>query len=99
MAGTINITLEEVTNHAGQIRSSNAEMTTTLQQAQDTMKQLGSTWQGTAATDLEAKVGALSAKFTQYNEVIESYAKFLDNAVEIYKQTEQQIDSGAQGLA
>lgn len=84
----INITLEELTNAAANIRRQNTEMSNILQSIQAQMKNLGNTWDSEAYRTIMGNFEKLTPKFTNYSDIIESYADFLDKTVTSYQNTE-----------
>lgn len=99
MANDINITLSEVSNHAQVIRSCNTQLFDLLSNAQASVRTLaGGAWQGDAANAIEVEIGDLMPKMTNYRDVIDAYAKFLDNTVKAYNETEAQVRGNASQL-
>ena len=95
MAEGINITLAEVTATASSIRSTNTNLSNTLSQIKTQVANLSGSWQSDASETIRAKMNAMESKFENYREVVESYAKFLDNTVANYEATESSINSAA----
>ena len=52
-------------------------------------------YNATLTDTLRAKITGMQPKFDTYKEVIESYAKFLDNTVAQYEGTESTLNSNA----
>lgn len=94
MAG-IKITTQELTSTAQEIRKFNTKMDQDLAECNLSMNNLESTWQSDAATDIRANMNALKPRFEEYKNVIESYAKFLDNTAQSYETTEQTVQTNA----
>lgn len=91
----ISITFEEVRAKAGEIRGYNETLTDTLQQIKKAINDLESTWTSDTSDTIRAKITGMQPKFDSYKEVIESYAKFLDNTVQQYETTENTLNTNA----
>ena len=91
----IKITFEEVRTKTKQIRNYNATLTDTLNSIKQTINNLESQWTSDTSDTIRAKITGMQPKFDTYKEVIESYAKFLDNTVAQYEGTESTLNSNA----
>ena len=91
----IKITFEEVRTKTKQIRNYNATLTDTLNGIRQTINNLESQWTSDTSDTIRAKITGMQPKFDTYKEVIESYAKFLDNTVAQYEGTESTLNSNA----
>ena len=91
----IKITFEEVRTKTKQIRNYNATLTDTLNSIKQTINNLESQWTSDTSDTIRAKITGMQPKFDTYKEVIESYAKFLDNTVAKYEGTESTLNSNA----
>jgi len=91
----IRISLNEVTRTAGTIRSLNGELDARLQDIRNEMKALEQVWQSDASTTIRQRFESLAPRFEDYKNVVNSYATFLDGAVQQYEGTEQSINSNA----
>lgn len=91
----IKITFEEVRGKTKQIRSHNEKLTDTLQQIKSAINALEAEWTSDTSDTIRSKITAMQPKFDTYREVIESYAKFLDNTVAKYESTEGTLQSNA----
>lgn len=91
----IKITFEEVRTKTKQIRNYNATLTDTLNSIRQTINNLESQWTSDTSDTIRAKITGMQPKFDTYKEVIESYAKFLDNMVAQYEGTESTLNSNA----
>ena len=91
----IKITFEEVRTKTKQIRNYNATLTDTLNSIKQTINNLESQWTSDTSDTIRAKITGMQPKFDTYPEVIESYAKFLDNTVAQYEGTESTLNSNA----
>lgn len=91
----IKITFAEVRTKTQQIRTHNEKLSDTLQQIKSIINALESEWTSDTSDTIRAKITGMQPKFDSYKEVIESYAKFLDNTVEQYETTEGTLQSNA----
>ena len=91
----IKITFEEVRAKTKQIRNYNTTLTDTLNTIKQTINNLESQWTSDTSDTIRAKITGMQPKFDTYKEVIESYAKFLDNTVAQYEGTESTLNSNA----
>lgn len=91
----IKITFEEVRTKAQQIRTYNDTLTSTLNTIKQTINNLEAQWTSDTSDTIRAKITGMQPKFDTYKEVIESYAKFLDNTVTQYEGTESTLNSNA----
>lgn len=97
MAGGIKISTAEVRATASTIRNLNNKMNQDLTDIQKAMAGLKSSWQSEGGDAIQSKFSAAANKyFSSYHDVVESYAKFLENVVsEGYEKTETTITSNA----
>lgn len=95
MAGGIQVTTQVLTETAGKIRTINANMDSKLADINNKMNSLESSWQSSAASDIRAAMNAMKPRFEEYKNVVESYAKFLDNTAASYEATETTAQSNA----
>lgn len=91
----IKITFAEVKANAQRIRSSNEKLTQTLIDIKTAINGLSADWTSDTSDTIRDKITAMQPKFDSYKEVIESYAKFLDNTVARYESTEATLQSNA----
>ena len=91
----IKITFAEVRTKTQQIRTHNEKLSDTLQQIKSIINALEAEWTSDTSDTIRSKITGMQPKFDSYKEVIESYAKFLDNTVEQYETTEGTLQSNA----
>lgn len=91
----IKITLPEVSNIAGQIRNYNANLDETLSYVSKIMNELNSIWMSDGEEMLLGRFQRFATRFIDESEVIESYAKFLDDTVSKYDSLESTIVANA----
>lgn len=91
----IKITFEEVRTKTAQIRSYNDVLTNTLESIKSAINALEAEWTSDTSDTIRSKITGMQPKFDRYKEIIESYAKFLDNTVAQYEATENTLNSNA----
>lgn len=91
----IKITFQELTTKTGQIRSHNTKLDDTLKAIESAINALEADWTSDTSDTIRGKIKGMEPKFKSYYEAIESYAKFLDNAVTSYQLTESTLQTGA----
>ncbi|WP_239617476.1 pore-forming ESAT-6 family protein [Cohnella mopanensis] len=91
----ISISLGAVAKTAATIRNLNSSLSTKLDEIKKEMGNLSSTWQSDASNTIRNNFNALAPRFEEYKQVVESYAKFLDNTVTNYEAAETAINSNA----
>ncbi|MEH7235827.1 pore-forming ESAT-6 family protein [Bacillus sp. JJ1562] len=91
----IKISLGEVSKTAGQIRNLNQQLATALEDIKKEMNGLAATWNSDASNTIRGNFNALAPRFEEYRQVIDSYAKFLDNTVTNYNAAETAINNNA----
>ena len=91
----IQITLEQLQQTAQGIRMQNKQLSGCLKEISAVMMQLSSYWQSPSSETLKNRFQAMLPVFDNYEVIVESYAKFLDQTAAAYQQMEQQLNSGA----
>jgi len=91
----VKITFEEVRTKATQLRGYNDTLTETLATIKNAINALEAQWTSDTSDTIRAKITAMQPKFDSYKEVIESYAKFLDNTASQYETTESALNTNA----
>ncbi len=91
----IRITLPELSDTASQIRNYNSTLDDILSFVKKTMNDLQGVWESDGENTLLNSFNKFSAKFIEESEVIESYARFLDDTVNNYDSLESTIVSNA----
>ena len=91
----IKITFEELRSKTSQIRKHNEALTEMLLQIKSAINALESEWTSDTSDTIRSKITGMQPKFDSYKEVVESYAKFLDNTVAQYESTESSLNSNA----
>lgn len=95
MADSIQISTGVLTDTATEVRKINGNLTDRLGDINQKMQSLSSTWNSDAADEIRAAMNAMKPKFKSYEDVIESYAKFLETTAQSYESTETAIQKNA----
>lgn len=91
----LRISLPEVSASANQIRAYNASLDETLSYVSKVMNDLNSIWLSAGEETLLARFQKFSRKFIGESEIIENYARFLDDTVSSYDSLESTIVANA----
>lgn len=91
----IKITLPEVSETAAQIRNYNSTLDDILAYVSKNMNELNSIWLSDGQETLLSRFQSFANRFIDESEVIESYAKFLDDTVSDYDSLESTIVANA----
>lgn len=94
----IKISTQTLLDTASKVRNINATLTEKLKEINTTMQNLETDWRSDAATDIRAAMQSLNPRFEEYNAVVESYAKFLDNTAQSYETTENTAQTNVQAF-
>ncbi|MGX8835566.1 pore-forming ESAT-6 family protein [Amedibacillus sp. YH-ame6] len=92
------ITLAEVSHTSMQIRQENQQLSNCLKDIHQCMNQITNEWQSPAAQTIRTKFQGMIPIFDHYREIVENYAKFLDQTVQTYQSIEDQLNSHAQSF-
>lgn len=95
MDDSLKISLPEVSNTAGAIRNYNQSLDDVLSYVSKLMNELHSIWESDGEETLLSRFQNFSNKFINESEIIESYAKFLDDTVSNYDSLESTIVANA----
>ncbi|NBJ64596.1 WXG100 family type VII secretion target [bacterium c-19] len=91
----IMISLAEVSRTSSQMRKYNSELLQELLEMKRIMNALATNWQSPAAETIRSRFNGMMPIFENYRNIIENYAKFLDQTVAGYEATEQTIQQSA----
>ena len=91
----LDITIERLSSASGQIRNTNQHLNQCLQEINVVMNQLSMYWNSPASLALKTRFQNMLPVFENYKKVVESYAFFLDQTVEVYATLEQNLQSHA----
>lgn len=95
MADSIKISTQVLNDTAKKVRDINNQLDSKLADINKEMNNLESSWKSDAATDIRAAMNALKPRFAEMKEVVNSYAKFLDDTAASYESTESAIQTNA----
>ncbi|MCM1299221.1 MAG: pore-forming ESAT-6 family protein [Firmicutes bacterium] len=95
MADSIKISTQVLNDTAAKIRSINNTLDAKLAEISKTVNNLNDTWKSQASGEIIATMNALKPRFNDYKEVIDNYAKFLDNTAQSYETAESTISANA----
>lgn len=95
MADTILINTAEVARTAETVKTINQQLALKLEEIKKEMNALESSWQSDASNTIRNNFNSLAPRFEEYRTVVDSYAKFLNDTVNAYDQTESAIDNNA----
>lgn len=95
----IKISYQQVAQTASDIRTEKANMQATLAEVKAEMDKVGGAdiWVSAGASQARATFDQLSAKFEPFCEDVETYAKFLDETVQIYTEADEALKKAAAG--
>ncbi len=96
MADQIKVSTQVLTETAGEIDRLNAQMGEKLRDINNKMQNLSATWRSDAAEEIRNAMNAMKPRFEEYQNVVDSYAKFLTSTAQSYESTEQAVQSNAQ---
>lgn len=91
----INISLNEVSATANTLRTLNTTLASDLTSIKTEINNLSSSWQSDGADTIQAKINGMQTTFENYQKVIDSYAKFLDETVSSYQTAESSVNANA----
>ncbi len=91
----IMISLAEVSRTSSQMRRYNSKLMQELLEMKRIMNALATNWQSPAAETIRSRFNGMMPIFENYRNIIENYAKFLDQTVAGYEATEQTIQQSA----
>lgn len=91
----LKISMPEVSQTASQIRSYNSKLDETLSYVNKIMNELNSIWLSEGEETLLGRFQKFSQKFIYESEIIENYARFLDDTVSSYDSLESTIVANA----
>lgn len=94
-AMSINVSTQELRDTAAKIRNRKETLQAKLADIKLKMNNLKQTWTSEAAEEIVRKMNGMQGQFEKYDEVVESYAKFLVSAAEQYETTETTAKTNA----
>lgn len=87
----VQISSEEVTNYANQLRSLKMEMVQVYEEIQSHMEALPNVWNSPASQNFLSQFQSLYPVFESFNEGLEVYAQFLAQTANSYQENEQAL--------
>ncbi len=93
------ITIEQLTNTAGKIRTINGTLKELLQNFSKSVTDLQNTWESDAGTHTKTAIDNLKPRFEDYYNVLASYAQHLDDTAESFKTNEGTLSKNADNMA
>lgn len=93
--GQIIINYGNFENHAASIDKKNADMRNTLDDIQRKINSLKGDWESNSAETIRQKITNMSSRFESYQQVVNSYVKFIRNAAAQSKNLESTINTNA----
>lgn len=94
----IQITPESLEGQAKQLRSYKDQHESTYGQIKTLVNNLVNDWKGEAQTAFLNSFTQKDAVFKQFSEEMENFARFMDQAAQKMRETEEQLKAGAQQL-
>lgn len=94
----LQVTLASLTQTASSIRSQNQQLTNYLYEISGIMNQLSTGWKSPASEKIRARFQSMLPIFDNYQAIVESYAKFLDQTVSTYQSMETQLNASAESF-
>lgn len=91
----IMISLAEVSKTSQQLRRYNSELMQELMEMKRIMNALAADWQSPAAETIRSRFNGMMPIFENYRNIVENYAKFLDQTVTGYEAVENTIQQSA----
>lgn len=93
--GQIIINYGNFDKHADSIDKKNRDMRKTLDDIQAKINSLKGDWESNSAETIRQKITNMTSRFENYQQVVNSYVKFIRNAASQSKNTENAINSNA----
>ncbi len=94
----LKISLAEVSQCAAAIRQSNQTMYDLLNQMKKEMNDTNVSWISEGGETIRVRFSQFAARFERQKEILDSYARFLDNTVTSYDSLETTITSNASNM-
>ncbi len=94
-SGRIIINYGNFDTHAQQIDAKNKEMRETLNEIQKKINGLAGDYESNSAVTIREKITGMTPRFESYQQVVDSYVKFIRNAAAQAKNLEGTINANA----
>ncbi|MBR4724235.1 MAG: WXG100 family type VII secretion target [Lachnospiraceae bacterium] len=99
MAGEqIKVDTKQLKTYANEIKTGYKNMTAFLAQSQQEVKNLKSTWTGTAANEFYARYEAIRSKCDEVMNIVNTYSIALSESADVYSTNEQKVTDSANKL-
>ncbi len=92
----IQVTPEILTSKASEVRSLKSTHDDTMARLRSLVLSLNETWKGEAQDAFVAKFESMQSSFTNFSNMLESYAKLMDTAAREIQSTDQTLKSTMQ---
>lgn len=93
--GQIIIKYEKFEEHAAKIERKNGDMRNTLDDIQKKINSLQGDWESDSASTIRQKITGMTSRFESYQQVVNSYVKFIRNVATQTQNLETTINSNA----
>ena len=94
----IQVTPEVLNSKAGEVRSLKSQHDETISKLRSLILALNETWKGEAQDAFVAKFESMQSTFTNFSEMLESYAKLMDTAARELQNTDQSLKATMQNF-
>ena len=94
----IQVTPEVLNSKAGEVRSLKSQHDETISKLRSLVLALNETWKGEAQDAFVAKFESMQSTFTNFSEILESYAKLMDTAARELQNTDQSLKATMQNF-
>ena len=96
---TILIKFDELLQNADEIQKLNLDLRDTLDEIEKTVINLENVWESESSNSIRQKMKAMDKHFSQYEQVVTAYTKFLKDVVTTYQTVEKSINSTANSFS
>ena len=94
----IQVTPEVLNSKAGEVRSLKSQHDETISKLRSLVLALNETWKGEAQDAFVAKFESMQSTFTNFSEMLDSYAKLMDTAARELQNTDQSLKATMQNF-
>ena len=93
----IQVTPELLTSKASEVRQLRAQHDEVMAKMKTLVHSLNEQWKGEAQDAFVAKFDSMQTTFTNFSEMLESYAKMMDTSAKTLQETDQSLKSAING--
>lgn len=93
----IQVTPELLTGKASEVRQLRAQHDEVMAKMKTLVHSLNEQWKGEAQDAFVAKFDSMQTTFTNFSEMLESYAKMMDTSAKTLQETDQSLKSAING--